>query len=534
MKQLSGFPVIGIVIGIAFGLHPGFAQTTTAPVMTDRAAARFLDQAAWGPTPAAIAQLQQMGINNWLTAQFALNTSDLPDQPIIDSTTGKPNRDLTPVQSAFFQNTVTGQDQLRQRVAFALSEIWVVSAVTTKDAYAFPPYWRLFRDNAFGNYRDIMTALTLSPAMGNYLNMANNDKGNPTTGTAPNENYARELMQLFTVGLTQLNPDGSPVLDSSGNPVPTYTQSIVTDNARALTGWTYPTAPSAKAKANNPEYYIGQMFAVEAEHDETAKSVIGGVNIPAGQTAQQDLTSVFDALMNQPTMAPFVSRQLIQHLVTSDPSPAYVQRVSSVFTNNGSGVRGDMKAVITAILTDPEARAADDAGDTPNPTFGHMREPVLFLANILRGLNATLGPSNGIYASANNLGQDLFYPETVFSYFSPLYTLESGQPAPEFQIYSTQTAAERADAVNTALYGAFDKTTKIDLTPFVQNASTVSALVDYISYVFDRHSMSSDLQQAAVGAANAATGANAAATALAQARAALYVVLTSSDYQIVQ
>jgi hypothetical protein len=159
---------------------------------------------------------------------------------------------------------------------------------------------------------------------------------------------------------------------------------------------------------------------------------------------------------------------------------------------------------------------------------------VLFLANILRGLNATLGPSNGIYASSNNLGQDLFYPETVFSYCSPLYTLESGQPAPEFQIYSTQTAAERADAVNTALYGAFDKTTKIDLTPFVQNTSTVSALVDYISYVFDRHSMSSDLQQAAIGAANAATGADAAATALAQARAALYVVLTSSDYQIVQ
>jgi len=175
MKQLSGF----LVIGIALGLHPGLAQTTTAPVMTDHAAARFLDQAAWGPTPAAIAQLQQMGINNWLTAQFALNTSDLPDQPQIDSTTGKPNRNLTPVQSAFFQNTVAGQDQLRQRVAFALSEIWVVSAVTTKDAYAFPPYWRLFRDNAFGNYRDIMTALTLSPAMGDYLNMANNNKGMP-------------------------------------------------------------------------------------------------------------------------------------------------------------------------------------------------------------------------------------------------------------------------------------------------------------------------------------------------------------------
>src|ERR1700722_12001904 len=366
MKQSSAY----LVIGIALGLHPGLAQTTSAPVMTDHAAARFLDQAAWGPTPGAIAQLQQMGITNWLTAQYALSTSDLPAQPLIDATTGMPDRDLTPVQAAFFQNTVSGQDQLRQRIAFALSQMWVVSAVSTKNAYAFPPYWRLFRDNAFGNYRDIMTALTLSPAMGNYLSMANNNKGNTAKGTAANETYARELMQLFPVGLAQLNPDGSPVLDANSNPVPTYTQAIITDTARALTGWTYPTAPGATAKTNNPAYYLGQMFAVEAEHDTTAKSIIGGAILPAGQTAQQDLNSVLNALMNQPTMAPFVSKQLIQHLVTSNPSPAYIQRVSSVFTNNGAGVRGDMQAVITAILTDPDARAADDAGATPAPPFG--------------------------------------------------------------------------------------------------------------------------------------------------------------------
>ena len=193
-----------------------------------------------------------------------------------------------------------------------------------------------------------------------------------------------------------------------------------------------------------------------------------------------------------------------------------------------------MQAVITAILTDPEARAGDDAGAAANAAFGHMREPVLFMANILRGLNATLGPSNAIYAAANNMGQDLFYPETVFSYFSPLFTLESGQPAPEFQIYSTATAAERADTVNTALYGALDKTTKIDLTPFLQYGSNVDALVDYVNYVFAHHTMSSDLQQAATDAANAATGADAASTALARVQAAIYVVLTSSEYQIVQ
>ena len=522
MKQLPVF----FVLAAAFWALPVDAQSSAA--ITGRAAARFLDQAAWGPTPASIVQVQQVGITNWLTTQFSLNTSDLPDQPILDAATGKPNRDLTPVQAAFFQNAVTGQDQLRQRVAFALSQMWVVSAVSTKYAYAFPPYWRLFRDNAFGNYRDIMKALTLSPAMGEYLNMANNNKGNAAAGTSANENYARELMQLFTIGLTQLNPDGSAVLDSNNNPIPTYSQAVVTNTARALTGWTYPTAPNATARANDPAYYVGQMYAVEAEHDTASKSIIGGVTVPMGQTAEQDLDSVMNALMAQPTMAPFVSRQLIQHLVTSNPSPAYIQRVSSVFLNNGSGVRGDMKSVITAILTDPEARAGDDPSAAPNPNFGHMREPALFMANLLRGLNATLGPSSAIDHYSSELGEDLFNPPTVFSYFSPLYRLENGGPAPEFQIYSTQTASDRADVVNTVLYGALDKSTTIDLTKFLQYGSNVSSMVGYISYVFLHQAMSGNLQEAAMSAAKAATGAKA------QAQAALYVVLTSGEYQIVQ
>jgi len=504
----------------------GFAQTT-ASVMTPRAAARFLDQATWGPTPASIAQLQQTGIAKWLAAQFALNTSDLPDQPILASN-GNSNNNLGPVQLAFFQNAVNGQDQLRQRVAFALSEIWVVSAVSTKPAYAFPPYWRIFRDNAFGNYRDLIKAVTLSPAMGNYLNMANNNKANASKGTAANENYSRELMQLFTLGLTQLNPDGSPVLDSSNNPVPTYDQAVVTSQAKAFTGWTYPTAPGATAKVNNPAYYFGQMIPVQSEHDTTSKTVVAGIVIPAGQTAEQDLESVLDALMAQKTMAPFVSRQLIEHLVASNPSPAYIERVADVFLNDGSGTRGNLQAVVTAILTDPEARAGDDPGAAPNPNFGHMREPVLFMANLLRGLNATLGASSAPYNDATLMGQQLFYPPTVFSYFSPLYTLENGLTAPEFGIYSTQTAAERADVVNTALYGSLDKSTKVDLSPFEQYQNNVSGLVQYISYVFLHNSMSSGLQEAATKAASAVTSPQA------QAQAALYLALTSSEYQIIQ
>jgi uncharacterized protein (DUF1800 family) len=506
---------------------PGFGQSSNTQQLPASAAARFLDQATWGPTPAFIAQLQQMGITNWLNAQFALNTSNIPDQPIL-TPAKQPNYDLSPVKAAFFENTVTGQDQLRQRVAFALSQVWVVSSGGgVPKAYAYPPYWRLFRDNAFGNYRDVISALTLSPAMGRYLNMANNNKANPKNNTSANENYARELMQLFTLGLTQLNPNGTPVVDQNKNPVPTYDQAVVTNMAKVLTGWTYPTAPGVTAHVNNPEYFFGQMFAVESEHDTTTKAIFGNVTIPAGQTAEQDLDSLLDALMAQPAMAPFVSQQLIQHLVSSNPSPQYVERVSSVFANDGHGVTGNLQAVIRAILTDPEARAGDDATAPVNPTFGHQREPVLFMPNILRGLNATLTANSVINNDASNLGENLFDAPSVFSYFSPQNRVQGGLLAPEFQIYTTQTAANRADIIYAILYGQIDKGTTVNLDSFVQRADSPTILLSYISSIFLHGSMSSALTQAATDAINAA------ATPEAKAQAALYVVLTSGEYQII-
>ncbi len=515
-----------MAVGLVLTTYAGFGQTDNPNAITDRAAARFLDQATFGPTPASIGALEHTGFQPWLAGQFALNTSDLPDQPLLNSS-GKTNADLRPVQQAFFANTLTGGDQLRQRVAFALSQIWVVSAVEVHNAYAFPPYWRILRDNAFGNYRNIIKAVTLSPAMGHYLNMANNNKGNAVKGTAANENYGRELLQLFTLGLNQLNPDGSLVLDANSNPIPNYTQAEVTNMAKLVTGWTYPTAPGATAKSNNPPYFLGRMFAVERNHDTSEKVIFNGVDIPAGQTAEQDLESLLDSLMAQASMAPFVSQQLIQHLVTSNPSPAYISRVSSVFLDNGQGVRGDMKAVITAILLDPEARAGDDANQPVNANFGHLREPVLFMPNILRGLNATLGPSSAIYNQTNELGEELFYSPSVFSYFSPQYRTEKGLLGPEFQIYSTQTAADRADIVSTLLYGSLDKSTAIDLSSFMNFSGNLNALVDYISQVFLYHAMSSNLQQAALQAAQAASNPDKAV------KAALYVTLTSGEYQIV-
>jgi uncharacterized protein (DUF1800 family) len=527
-----------------------FAQVARAPEISDRTAARFLDQATWGPTAESIVSLQRMGIPRWLETQFVLPPSDLPDQPVLNPA-GNSNTDLGPVVAAFFQNAVSRPDQLRQRVAFVLSQIWVVSQVSVRPAYAFPPYWRIFSENAFGTYRDIIKSVTLSPAMGTYLNMANNNKGNSSKGTAANENYARELMQLFTLGLTELNPDGSPLLDANRNPIPTYDQAAVTNLARALTGWTYPTAPGAMPRANNPAYYFGQMFAVEADHDATAKPIFNNVRIPAGQSAEQDLDTVLDALMAHPTMAPFVSRQLIQHMVTSNPSPAYVERAAEVF----SKTRGDMKAVIMAILTDAEARAGDDwngpenrlggrlgepdwlrangrtrpGNDSGAPAagFGHLREPILLMANLARGLNATVGATNSLGSYANRMGQNLFSAASVFSYFSPLNRIQGGLLGPEFQIYSTQTAATRADIISTALYGSFDKNTKSDLTPFTSRAGNTAQLLDYISYVFLHHDMPANLAEAAAAAANAA------ATPAGKAQAALYIVLTSGEYQVV-
>jgi uncharacterized protein (DUF1800 family) len=247
------------------------------------------------------------------------------------------------------------------------------------------------------------------------------------------------------------------------------------------------------------------------------------VVVPAGLTAEQALDTVIDALMHQPTLAPFVSKQLIEHMVTSNPSPAYVQRVAQVFSSSS----GDMKAVITAILTDTEARAGDDLSAPVNPAFGHLREPVLFITNLVSGLNGTVSATNSLNKYAVQMGEDVFRAPSVFSYFSPQYRTTGGLLGPEFQIYSTQTAAYRAGMVSTALYGTLDQNTRLNLTPFVQKAGNLDLLLDCINYVFLHNEMSTDLRRQAQAAAAAA------ATATAKAQAALYVTLTSSEYQVI-
>jgi len=392
------------------------AQVTSGTVETVEAAVRFLEQSTFGPTPALVTQVQQIGFPEFLTSQFAASGSTYPD-PASTVTS------LQPTQQVLFTNALNNPDQLRQRVALALSEIWVTSGFTVPPQ-GMAPYMRLLLQDAFVNYRTLMNDVSLSPAMGLYLNMVNND--NPPSGQHANENYSRELMQLFTIGLDKLNEDGTLQLDSSGNPIPTYTQANVDAFALAYTGWTYPTAPGATLVKHNPAYWLGPMVAFESNHNTTAKTLLAvngtATTLPAGQTAEEDLSGALDNIFAQPSMPPFVSQQLIQHLVTSNPSSAYVKRVADVFSSGsfsgggvtlGSGQRGDMQAVIAAILLDPEARRGDVPATT-NATDGHLREPILFIANILRAFGATsdgLGPAN----SATSMSEAPLDSPSVFN-----------------------------------------------------------------------------------------------------------------------
>ncbi|HEV2201103.1 MAG TPA: DUF1800 domain-containing protein [Bryobacteraceae bacterium] len=505
-------------------------STDGPPTISYSAAARFLDQAAWGGDAATIAHVQSAGFINYLGEQFNAPISPYPDP----STTGF---DLRQVQARFFTNAVHGQDQLRQRVAFALGEQFVVSGIDEKTPTQLVPYLQILQKDAFGNFRQLMEDVTLSPTMGEYLNMLNNDKANPATGTRANENYARELMQLFTIGLFQLNLDGTSQTDASGHPIPTYDQTTIQNFAKVYTGWTYPTKPGATLRMHNPLYFIGPMVADESNHDTTGKTLLNGLIDPAGLTAEQDLKVALDNIFSHPNVAPFVSKQLIEHLVTSNPSPAYVARVAAVFNNDGGGVRGNLAAVVMAILLDPEARAGDDNPLPAPATGGHLREPVFFVSSMLRGLGATVNDTNYLTALAANLGQTLFYPPSVFNYFgpgyliSPQFTNGALLKGPEFQLNSPSNAVTRYNTVTSVVYGNLGAGTVVDLTPFASLGNDQTALFAAVGNAFFDGQMPAAMQTLIQGATNAVTGTNAAAMQ-ARAQAALYLGLSSGYYNV--
>lgn len=469
---------------------------------------RLLEQATWGPTTAEVARVRAMGLRAFVDEQLGaqpLNTARgsnfadldfMPDDSSLE--TGCPAtrasdpaysqanclRDkyrIYPVQVQFFRNALAAADaadpqgltrrnnQLRQRVAFALHQIFVVSNNDIPHGFQMTPYLQLLDRGAFGNFRTLLGEVTLNPAMGEYLNM------NQSTAASSNENYAREILQLFSVGVNQLRPDGTPVLDSLGRPVPTYTQATVNEFTRVFTGWRFapnhPTTADLTPGATN--YRDPMVPRGGTTHDTGAKTLFGtslagcpGANNSSNPTnaqcARNELEAALDVVFRHPNVGPFVSKQLIQHLVTSNPSPAYVGRVAAAFDDDCrglypeslcAGARGNMKAVVRAVLLDPEAR-----GDVKTASdYGRLREPVQYLTNILRAFNAS---SDGVLGQFNRAGdlpaqldQPLFQPATVFSYYSPDYEVPGSKTlGPAFQILYTTTTLRRANIVNTLVY----------------------------------------------------------------------------------
>ena len=446
---------------LVFGLFLSwFGGMATAASLNESDARRFLSQATFGPTEVSAAEVMASGRTDWLKKQFAMAATDYTLFPYmsLDSNVGCPvgavafcNRDnytLFPLQVEFFKHALTAEDQLRQRVALALSEILVTSPIAFfRQPYAMANYQRIFLSNAFGNFKDILYAVTLSPAMGRFLDMANNDKPNPSRGTVPNENYARELLQLFSVGLWQLNPDGSLKRDGGGAPIPTYSQDTVEGFAHAFTGWTYPPRAGAISKFPNPENYSGQMVGFEANHDTGAKLLLNDVVQPAGKSQAADLQAAISSIFNHPNVGPFIGRQLIQQMVTSNPSPAYIARVSAAFNGSAGAPRGDMKATLTAVLTDPEASQPQKPSE-----FGNLREPIVRLVKMYRTLG---GKSDGVWlvGQANAMGQPVFSPPTVFNFFSPDNPLPKSPTlfGPAFGIYNATTAFAYTGFVGAAL-----------------------------------------------------------------------------------
>jgi uncharacterized protein (DUF1800 family) len=488
------------------------------------AARRFLEQAAFGPTPADATHVQTIGFRAWLTEQF--NMTPVSTYNTITSSQGG-------MPAHFLTMAVSNPDQLRQRVAFALNQIFVTSVQKLIWNDNMVPYQNMLLNDAFTNYRQIMADVTLSPAMGQYLDMANNAKADPSTGSTANENYARELMQLFTIGTNMLNQDGSIQYDAKHLPIPTYSQFTVTEFARVYTGWTYAPAPGQPVEWNVYMTSNGPMASYASEHDMGAKQLLNGYVSPAGISAAQDLNNALDNIFNHPNVGPFVARQLIQHLVKSNPSPTYISRAAAAFNDNGMGVRGDMQATISAILLDAEARANDEGGND-QPTDGHLQEPALFLAAMVRAFGGQMNDQNYYPYELVDLGQDLFDSPSVFNYYAPDYVIPgTALMGGEFQIHTPNTAIIRANEVS-SLFSQYSNPiqsygpgTTIDLTPFLSLAAAPATLVDALDLTLTHGVMPATMKSAVVNAVMADTG-----SSLHKVQTACYLILGSSYYNV--
>ncbi len=582
---------------------------------------RFAEQATFGPNRQLDSTLMRFGLRAWINSQFAMpypsasnpypnNILQPANQPTlcdggaddVPANCGRDTYTQYQPQTWFFREAFYGDAQLKHRVAWALGQIWVTSGNDIQQGRHMVEWHKVLSKHAFGNYRDLMKEMTLNPTMGEYLNMRE------STRTSPNENYAREIKQLFAIGLFMLNQDGTLQRDTQNNPIPTYTQDEVNAFTRVFTGWSFcsvpASCPSAVAGTVN---FIDPMLlnpgitnAVQNRHDIHAKTLLtypgsaatqtiaacpptgtgacgltcptsgtGNCTLQAGFTsatalagtlnyANASLERAIDNLFYHPNVGPFVGRILIQHMVTSDPSPAYVSRVAAAFNNNGQGVRGDMKAVIRAILLDPEAR-----GDVKtDPNFGKLREPVQLFTNFARTFNVRSASGTGLSDGSvsgdracgrpefNNMAQVPFRSPTVFNYYPPDYSIPgTSLNGPEFAILTTGTAIARATFINRMTFvtnptndtystapipvngvdcpngTSFDFA---DLVALSQADATGGQLVDELNRRMLHSTMSPQMRSSILTAVTAypTTSPNS------RVRQAIYLVATSSQYQV--
>jgi uncharacterized protein (DUF1800 family) len=442
---------------------------------------------------------------------------------------------ITQTRDAWWTHAIAGPDQLRQRVAFALSEILVVSNTTGnlgEQPGALPTYYDVLVRGAFGNFRQLLEDITLNPAMGRYLDMLRNDKANAARTRIPNENFARELMQLFSIGLYRLNLDGSMTLDAAGFPIETYGQEAILGTAAVCTGWTFFQANTPYV-FNPPANWRSPMVNVPTRHSTDAKTILDGVMLPANQSAAEDLKTTLDTVFNHPNVGPFICRQLIQRLVTSNPSPGYLYRVASVFNNNGQGVRGDLQAVVRAILMDYDARGS--AKTTQGA--GHVREPVIRLTNLLRAFGATSPDGRFSIRGANaNLGQEAMHSPTVFNFFSPDYSApgaiaEAGLKSPELEITNETTVVTVANYLRTGINGGLGPSTArvtLNLSNEIAMAANPPQLVDHLNTLLMASNMSPAMRSVLINAVTQIPVTN----PTERVRTAIYLLINSPEFAV--
>ncbi len=504
---------------------------TVTPI-TDKQASRFLSQAAIGYARSDITNVTSQGLNGWLNSQFAMaRPQRFWDFLVANGYNTAANQNgQTGFDPMMWSQLMSSADVLRQRVGLALLSQWVVSIdgiSTPFRQFAMAAYLDRLWDNAFGNFRDLMEAVSTSTAMGLYLTFLGNRKANAATGSIPDENYARELMQLFTIGLNQLNMDGT-LKQPAGQPVPTYTQADVGQAARVWTGYTF-----ANATATTPDRHLLGMIVNPAQYETGGASFLG-ISTPLGSDSALARKVALDGLFQHANVPPFVAKQLIQHLVTSNPSPAYVQRIATVFADNGSGVRGDLKEVVRAILMDAEAR--DDTA-VASQSFGKLREPVVRLVQWARAFKVTsptnAWPFGNTNSTANRIGQSPGRAPSVFNFFRPGYVppgtqlATNGLVAPEFQITAEPSLVAYVNYMQTLIQSGAGEA-RPDYSALIAIAANSQALLDELNLLL----AAGQIHTAVI--ADMKTALDSIANTTNRTYAAILLVMASPDYLVLR